>query len=65
MDVGVVGLEFYKLLFPQILNTVDCPVELCPAKANNPNKAKGTLYVSSLKIERGHLAGGTVTVTAV
>ena len=50
--------------FLRILKLVDCLVEGCPAKAKT-RKAKGTLYVSSLEIEGGHLAGGTVTVTTV
>ena len=33
VDVGGVGLEIYKVSFPRIIKSVDCPVEGCPAKA--------------------------------
>ena len=36
-----------------------------PGQGKNPRKAKGTLHVSSLEIEGGHLARGTGTVTVV
>ena len=36
-----------------------------PGQCKKNGKAKGKLYVSSLEIEGGHLAGGTGTVTTV
>ena len=65
VDVRGGGLEVYNLSFPRILKLVDCPVEGFPAKAKKTVKAKGTLYVSSLEIKGGHIAGGTGTVTTV
>ena len=65
VDVGRGGLEVYKVSLPRILMLVECPVEVFPAKEKPLGKAKGTLYVSSLEIEGGHLSGGSGTVTAV
>ena len=36
-----------------------------PGQGKYPGKAKGTIYVLSLEIESGHLAGGNEIVTAV
>ena len=36
-----------------------------PSQGKKSGNAKGTLYVLSLEIEVGHLAGGTVTVITV
>ena len=63
--VGGGGLEVHNVPFTRILRSVECPVEECLAKAKIPGKAKGTLYVSSLEIEGGHIAGETGTVTVV
>ena len=32
VDVGGGGLEVYKVSFPQILKSLDCPLEVCLAK---------------------------------
>ena len=45
VDVGGGGLEVYKVSFPRILKSLECPVEGCPIKAKNPGKNKGTLYI--------------------
>ena len=36
VDFGVVGTQTYRVLFPQIFNSVECPVEGCPERANTP-----------------------------
>ena len=36
VDVGGGGLEVYEVSFTQILKSVDCPVEGCPAKEKPP-----------------------------
>ena len=40
VDVRGGGLEVYKVSFCQILKSVDCPVEGCPAKEKPPGRLR-------------------------
>ena len=40
VDVGGGGLEVYKVLFPRIQKSVECPVEGCPAKEKTPGRLR-------------------------
>ena len=40
VEVGGGVLEVYKVSFSCILKSVDCPVEVCPAKAKTPGRLR-------------------------
>ena len=40
VDVEGGGSEIYKVSFQQILKSVDCPVEGCPARAKTPGRLR-------------------------
>ena len=40
MDVGVGGLEVYKVSLPQILKSVECPEKGSPTKAKTPGRLR-------------------------
>ena len=51
VDVEGGGLEVYKVSFPWILKSVDCPVEGCPAKAKTPGRLRGDFIFRHWKLK--------------
>ena len=43
-------------MFLQIIKSVECPVEGCPARAKKNGKIKRAFHVLTLKVEGGHIA---------
>ena len=58
VDVGGGGLEVYKVSFPRIIKSVDCPVERCPSKAKTPGRLRRYLMFCHWKLKVAILQEG-------
>ena len=63
VDVGGGGLEVYKVSFPRILKSVDCPVEGYLAKANPPGRLREHVMLFHWKLKVAILQEGPETLT--
>ena len=58
VDVGGGGLEVYKVSFPRIQKSVECPVEGCPAKEKTPGRLREHFMFRHWKLMVGILQEG-------
>ena len=59
------GPDIYKVLFPRILKSVECPVEGCPERANTPGILRDNFMYRHRKSKMDINAGGAGTVTVM
>ena len=38
LEVGQGGMETYMMSFTRVLRSVECPVDICPERENNPGR---------------------------
>ena len=51
VDVGGGGTDTYKFSFPQILKSVEFPVEGCPSRANTPGILRENFMYRNCKLK--------------
>ena len=51
VEFGGGGPETYKVSFPRILKSLECPVEGCPARGNTPGSLRGHFMYQHCKLK--------------
>ena len=59
MDVEGGGSDIYKVSFPRIIKSVECPVEGCPARAKTPGRLRKHLMYRHWNSEVAIMQEGT------
>ena len=52
VDVGGGGLEVYRVSFPRILKSAECPMEGCPTRSKNPGMLRENIMFQHWKSDR-------------
>ena len=52
VDVGGGGLEVYRVSFPRIIKSVECPMEGCPTRSKNPGMLRENIMFQQWKSDR-------------